>query len=445
MTIIAADTHYLVVGLGATGLSCVRYLVSRGKKVSVMDSRITPPNASLLAQEFPEVQCFFGGFNSEVLASAQFLVMSPGVALSTPEIKKAIESGVKITSDIELFLNEFEGDVVAITGSNAKSTVTAWLGMALDKEDRKVLVAGNIGVPVLSGLDQSYEIAVIELSSFQLELISNLNATVATILNVSEDHMDRYDTFASYQQAKQRIYFGCRKAVFNRKDLLTQPLIPDAVPRVTFGASNPDIGQYGLSYVDGEQWLVKGFDKIISASEVSLPGLHNLTNALSVVALADAVGNDRENTLKAIRNFRGLEFRCQFINKVQGVSFFNDSKATNVGSTLAAIEGLASESPQRVIVLLGGQGKNQDFSLLSQPVKSLCKACIVYGEDRSALLRALPDSIVADNLEQSFSSAMALAESGDIILLSPACASFDEFKNFEDRGRFFNKLVEAQR
>lgn len=445
MTIIAADTHYIVVGLGATGLSCVRYLVSCGKKVSVMDSRQTPPNASVVNREFPDVQCFFGGFDSEILSSAQYLVMSPGVALLTPEIQKAIESGVRITSDIELFLNEFEGDVVAITGSNAKSTVTAWLGMALEHVNQKVFVAGNIGVPVLSGLGQTYDIAVLELSSFQLELISNLSATVATILNVSEDHMDRYDSFASYQQAKQRIYFGCQKAVFNRDDLLTQPLIPDSVPRVTFGGAVPDIGQYGLSEINGEQWLVKGFDKIIPASEVWLPGSHNLTNALSVIALADSVSNDRVHTLSALRDFRGLEFRCQFIAELRGVSFFNDSKATNVGSTLAAIEGLANQKPRKIIVLLGGQGKSQDFSLLSQPIKSLCKTCIVYGEDRSDLLEALPDSVVADNLEQSFEAAIAIAESDDVILLSPACASFDEFKNFEDRGRFFNKLVEAQR
>jgi UDP-N-acetylmuramoylalanine--D-glutamate ligase len=445
MTIIAADTHYIVVGLGATGLSCVRYLVSRGKKVSVVDSRLTPPNAAMLKSEYSSVECFFGEFDPQVLSAAQVLVMSPGVALSTPAIQQAIQAGVKVTSDIELFLNEFEGDVIAITGSNAKSTVTSWLGEALNQDSKKALVAGNIGVPVLSTLDEHYDISVLELSSFQLELLSNLNATVATVLNVSEDHMDRYETFADYQQAKQRIYFGCKRAVFNRDDILTQPLIPDSTPRSTFGDSRPDISQYGILEDQGELWLAKGFEKILQASEVSLKGKHNLLNALSVLALADAVGNERSHTLNALKNFQGLPYRCQFVDTVNEVAFFNDSKATNVGSTLAAVLGLAHEYQGRVIVLLGGQGKGQDFSPLSEAVSKHCKASVVYGEDRAELLKALPLSKELPELASAFYAAVETAEKGDVILLSPACASFDEFKSFEHRGHVFNELVEAQR
>lgn len=441
MNLIVADKHYLVVGLGLTGQSCVRYLVAQGKHVSAIDSRETPPGLDKLKAECSQVSFYCGSFDANVLASANVLVMSPGVALATPEIQAAIANGAQITSDVELFLNQFEGKVVAITGSNGKSTVTQWLGEALIAGGHKVLIAGNIGTPVLSSVGEAFDVAVLELSSFQLELIKKLSADVATILNISEDHLDRYDSMAHYLQAKQRIFFGAKRAVFNRDDLLTQPLVPDSVPVTSIGLNEPDLKQYGVYGRGGAAEIRQGFLTIMAANEVSLPGRHNVLNALSVLALADAVGNNREATLSVLSSFQGLQHRCQVVGEHLGVRYVNDSKATNVGSALAAIEGLATDTPS-IFWLVGGQGKGQNFSPLSKAAEH-CKGVYVYGEDRAALALAMPEAKVFETLEQAFLAAKQAAAPADTVLLSPACASFDEFKNFEQRGQAFVQWVEA--
>ena len=286
MTMIAADKTYLVVGLGLTGVSCVRHLRKQGKYVEAIDSRAAPPNLAEVQAEFPDLRIHLG-FDDAVLASADVLVMSPGVPLADPAIKNALSQGAQLSSDIELFLNEFDGKVIAITGSNAKSTVTAWLGEALKAGGQKALVAGNIGVPVLETDHQAYDVAVLELSSFQLELLSRVNADVACVLNISEDHMDRYDSLAHYVQAKQKIYFGAASVLYNRSDALTQPLVSDQVLKRTFAADAPDLKHYGLRQQDGNVWLAQGFDLLLPASEVALPGGHNVLYALAVLALAD--------------------------------------------------------------------------------------------------------------------------------------------------------------
>ncbi|WP_196157046.1 UDP-N-acetylmuramoyl-L-alanine--D-glutamate ligase [Reinekea sp. G2M2-21] len=441
MTLIAADTKYVVVGLGLTGVSCVRYLVSRGKHVSVIDSREKPHGLDAFKTEFPTIDVHCGDFSPAVLSSADVLVMSPGVALNTPEIQKAIAAGVRVTSDIELFLAEFDGRIIAITGSNAKSTVTAWLGEALRLGGHKTLVAGNIGLPVLDTLSEHYDVAVLELSSFQLELIQKLSADIATVLNVSEDHMDRYDSMAHYQQAKHRIYFGCQASVYNREDALTQPLVPTTTTKISFGLDTPDLQQYGLRDYDGLVWLAKGFEKIIPISELSLAGLHNASNALAVLAMADAFGNDRAATLSALTSFGGLPYRCQFVASVHDVRFFNDSKATNVGSTIAALKGLADREDKNIILLLGGQSKGQDLSPLASVTEKTCRHVFAFGEDAALLKRAVVTAEIVENMADAMTKAVGLARAGDVVLLSPACASFDQFKNFEHRGQVFNELV----
>lgn len=442
MTMIVADKKYLVVGLGLTGVSCVRFLQQKGKYVEVIDSRIEPPGLPDIRNEFPDLTVHLG-FSDDVLLSADVLVMSPGVALSDPAIRKAVDAGAVVTSDIELFLSEYRGKVIAVTGSNAKSTVTAWLGEALKLGGQHVLVAGNIGRPVLDCLDESYDIAVLELSSFQLELISKLSADVATILNISEDHMDRYNSLAHYIQAKQRIYFGVRHVVYNRDDALTQPLVPDSVPRTSFGMSTPDLKTYGLTEADSETWLNHGLVPVMSADDVALPGRHNLVNALAVLALADAVGNPREATVSALMNFKGLPFRCEAIAERNGIRFINDSKATNVGSVIAALTGLVSDQGPNIHLLAGGQAKGQDLSPLVPVLQDTCKSVSVFGEDRGSLQQCFTAAQVNSTLEEAFYHAVRNAESGDIILLSPACASFDQFQSFEHRGRVFNELVGA--
>ena len=443
MTLIGADTKYLVVGLGLTGLSCVRYLAARGKWVAVTDSRTNPPNLAEVKTQFPDMDVQVGGFDIEQFEQADVLVMSPGVALHTPAVQAAIKAGARVTSDIELFLSEFTGQVVAITGSNAKSTVTQWLGEAIQRSGRSVLIEGNIGQPVLDVADQMFDVAVLELSSFQLELLPSVGADIATILNVSEDHMDRYDSMARYQQAKQRIYFGAKQALFNRQDLLTQPLVAPNVKVASFALTRPDLKQYGLLETPSGTCLALGLNALLPTSELALPGRHNIANALAVLALADAVQNPREHTLAALRNFSGLPHRCQLIRELAGVRYFNDSKATNVGSTLAALTGLAQADRKAIVLLLGGQAKGQELGPLAPAIAAHCKAVFVYGEDQSRFTDVAPQATYVESMFDALAQAKAIVQAGDVLLLSPACASFDQFTNFEQRGRQFVTWVEA--
>ncbi|EAR08933.1 UDP-N-acetylmuramoyl-L-alanyl-D-glutamate synthetase [Reinekea sp. MED297] len=442
MTMIAADKTYLVVGLGLTGVSCVRHLRNQGKYVEAMDSRAAPPTLADVQSEFPDLRIHLG-FDDTVLASADVLVMSPGVPLADPAIKKALDQGVQLSSDIELFLSEFNGKVIAITGSNAKSTVTAWLGEALKAGGQKTLVAGNIGIPVLETDHAAYDVAVLELSSFQLELLSRVNADIACVLNISEDHMDRYETLAHYVQAKQKIYFGAASVLYNRSDALTQPLVPDHVLKRTFASDAPDLNHYGLRKQDGNEWLAQGFDLVLPVSEVALPGGHNVMNALAVLALADMAGNDRSATLTALTSFSGLPYRCQAIRERAGITFINDSKATNVGSTTAALEGLVSVRGANIHLLAGGQAKDQDLSPLAEVIEQTCKQVYAFGQDRQQFLALTDRAVECETLSEAFAKANANAQEGDIVLLSPACASFDQFENFEHRGQQFNQLVGA--
>lgn len=450
MTLIAADTHYLVVGLGATGLSCVRYLMAHGKVCSVIDSRQSPPGLDTLRAEFPDVEVTLGGFDTDVMTRADVLVMSPGVPLSTPAVQAALAKGVRLSSDIELFCQAHQGRTVLITGSNAKSTVTSWLADVARRAGTSYVVGGNLGQPALSLLDEPVELAILELSSFQLELVGPLRADVATVLNVTEDHQDRYPSFAAYQQTKQRIYFGCRHAVFNRDDALTSPLLPTGVAQTSFGLGQPDLNQFGVVDHEGEAWLACGRDPWLRASDVALPGRHNRSNALAVMALAQAIGLDREAIIEALREFKGLPHRCEPVGSINGVQFVNDSKGTNVGATLAAVEGLGRDHPGRLILLLGGQGKGADFSSLNEPVARLCKSSWVFGQDQAQIAAALSGGASAntihcvDTMEQALTGAEAEAISGDIVLLSPACASFDQFNDFQHRGDVFRSWVEAR-
>lgn len=442
MKTIVTDHTYLVVGLGVTGVSCVRYLVSKGKHVQVVDSRKAPPGLEPFKNEFPEVTVHLG-FSEDVFLAANTLVMSPGVPLKTPEVQKAIESDIAITSDIELFLNEHNGKVVAVTGSNGKSTVVSWLGDAIQRSDQSCLVAGNIGVPVLDTLTRSYDVAVLELSSFQLELLNGLNADIAVILNISEDHMDRYESMAQYIQAKQRIYFGCKAAVYNGDDVLTQPLVPDSVVKRVFGAKVPDLKNYGLIREGADYYLAFGFEQLLNTREMTLVGRHNAVNALAVLAIADMLGIDRALTLHSIREFSGLAYRCEKIAEIQGVTYVNDSKATNVGSTLAALNGLSVDGNANVHLLVGGQSKGQDLSPLTPVFATVCRSVTAFGEDKGLFEGLSPLVSTVETMEEALGVARDAANEGDYVLLSPACASFDQFENFEVRGRSFNDLVGA--
>lgn len=438
----AAPRQYLVVGLGATGLSCVRFLRARGQGVTVVDSRAEPPGRALLQREFPEVELTSGAFSAEQLQAADILVMSPGVPLATPAIKAAIDAGVPVTSDIELFHQAFSGRLVLITGSNAKSTVTSWVADMARLSHQAYVVGGNLGKPALELLDEPADLAILELSSFQLELLPPLSCSVATVLNVSEDHLDRYDSFAAYRDAKLRIYNGAQQVVFNRADALTQTTVSAAVS--SFGLDQPTAGNFGVRMHHGEEWLAQGDQLLLPSREVALPGRHNLINALASLALGSAVGLPRLAMLESLRRFNGLPHRCEWVATKSGVRYVNDSKGTNVGATLAAVEGLGREAPGRLILLLGGQGKDADFTPLAEPVNNLCKAVFAYGEDGDQLAEVIgPLAQRLDRMEDALQSAVAQASEGDTVLLSPACASFDQFRNFEHRGEVFRAQVEA--
>ncbi len=448
MTLIASDTRRIIIGLGKTGYACARHLAAKGVDFAVVDTRDKPPLAAQFYQEFPQVELRCGDLDPEFLCEATELVLSPGVPKSSPAIQFALQHDVKVIGDIDLFCREISAPIIAITGSNAKSTVTTLVGEMAKASGVNVAVGGNIGTPVLELLQQDpAELYVLELSSFQLETTHDLKAQAATVLNISPDHMDRYPDLQSYYLAKHRIYRGCRHAVINRDDALTAPLVSQGMKTLSFGLSAPDLGQYGLASHEGDPWLFKGLEPLLPVSALALSGAHNVSNVLAAFALGDAVGLQRTAMLSVAQSFTGLKHRCQFIAKKHDVKYINDSKGTNVGATLAAIQGLGSQlhNTEKLIVILGGVGKEQRFSELADPLVQFARAVILIGEDAELIAKDLEgvNILQADALVDAVNLAQQQAQSGDTVLLSPACASFDMFKGYEDRGDQFIQLVEA--
>lgn len=435
----------VVAGLGISGVSAVNFLDEQGYRVAVTDSRETPPGHDQIPAE---VKTSFGQLDLELLLQAEEIILSPGLAPQLPEIQQAIAKGIPVVSDIQLLRRATDVPIVAITGSNAKSTVTTLIGQMAQDAGRKVAVGGNLGRPALDLLKDQPELIVLELSSFQLETTSNLNAAVAVVLNMSEDHLDRHGDMFGYHKAKHRIFQGVKKVVYNRDDSLTRPLVPDQTPMQSFGLNAPDLNQYGILREDnGTLWLARGRERLIKSSELYIQGTHNVANALACLALGEAIGLPRDSMLETLTQFKGLEHRCEYVKTVHGVRYYNDSKGTNVGATLAAIDGLgAAIEPQqgKVVVILGGQGKGQDFSLLKDSVAKYVKVAILIGEDAPILQTALQGStelIQAQSLKQAVELAQAKTTEHDVVLLSPACASFDMFTGYPDRGHQFVACV----
>ncbi|HET8731549.1 MAG TPA: UDP-N-acetylmuramoyl-L-alanine--D-glutamate ligase, partial [Moraxellaceae bacterium] len=372
---------------------------------------------------------------------------SPGISVNEPELVSArVNAGIPIVGDIEIFVREVSAPVVAITGSNAKSTVTTLVGLMAQNAGIDVGVGGNLGTPVLDMLREKGEQAlyVLELSSFQLETTHSLRAAVAVVLNMSEDHMDRYASMQEYHTAKHRIFRNCQRFVVNRDDALTRPLMADSVPNVSFGLNAPDLGQYGVLVEGGEKWLARGREKLLPVSAMKIRGDHNVANALAALALGEAVSLPMSVMLETLREFRGLPHRCELVAEKDGVAWYNDSKGTNVGSTLAAINGLGNAIRGKLILIAGGVGKGQDFSPLSAPLVTYARALVLIGEDGPKIGAAVADSVSkvsAGTLREAIEKAHALAADGDAVVLSPACASFDMFKNYEDRGQQFVATV----
>ena len=437
----------VVAGLGISGVSAVNFLHGQGYQVAVTDSRETPPGHDQIPAG---VRTSFGKLDTELLLQAEEIILSPGLAPQLPEIQQAIEAGIPVVGDIQLLRRATDAPIIAITGSNAKSTVTTLVGLMAEDAGKKVAVGGNLGRPALDLLQDQPELIVLELSSFQLETTSHLNAEVAVVLNMSEDHLDRHGDMLSYHKAKHRIFQGVKKVVFNRDDNLSRPLVPDVTPMQSFGLNAPDLNQYGvLRDADGTMWLARGRERLLKTSEMYIQGMHNVANALACLALGEAVGLDTQSMLNTLKTFKGLEHRCEFVKTVDNVRYYNDSKGTNVGATLAAIEGLGAAielKKGKLALILGGQGKGQDFRPLRDAIQKYVKNVILIGEDAAIIEQAIQGTTIiqhADTLKAAVELAQTFTQAEDVVLLSPACASFDMFKSYNDRGHQFVACVNA--
>ncbi len=434
--------HAVVLGLGETGLSCVTYLLAQGYEVAVCDTRPAPPLLEGLRKRHPQVPVFTGALREEILGGADLLAVSPGLSLKEPAIAVARRQGVAIVGDIELFARACLAPVIAITGSNGKSTVTTLVGELLKRAGFKVAVAGNIGVPVLSLLDEPPpDVYVLELSSFQLETTASLNAQAATVLNVSPDHMDRYEDLAEYAHAKARIFTGMGRMVINRDDPWVISMAHDDREVVSFGLDRPIGHDFGLIDHAGGPWIAHGRRPLMPVAAVPLPGRHNVANVMAALALATTVSRDLPAMVEAVAGFRGLAHRTEVVGRHEGVEWIDDSKGTNVGATTAAMAGLVG----RVVLIAGGDGKGADFSPLAPVVRDKARAVVLIGRDAKRIEEAIRGScpvVHARDMDEAVLLARDHAQPGDHVLLSPACASFDMYRNYAHRGEVFAEAVQ---
>ncbi len=440
----------VVLGLGSTGLSLLRYLHGRGRRLVAMDTRTQPPEADRVRRELPTVQVITGGFDSRILEQAALVAVSPGIAADDPLLIQMRALGKEVVGDIELFARKAKGPVAAVTGTNGKSTVTSLLGAILLSADREVAVGGNLGTPALdlleSGPADGY---VLELSSFQLDLTESLALNCAAILNVSIDHMDRYGSMEAYAASKQRIYRRAKVAVFSGDDPLTAPGEDFTGQRVpVFGGPAPTAEGWGIEVgADGRRWLMGCGRPLLPVSDLPLAGRHNERNVLFALAMAAALGVEPEAAFDAVRAFEPLPHRCTPAGCIHGVRFIDDSKATNVGACVAAIDGLG-DARRNLVVIAGGMGKGADFTALQEPFARCVKAAVLIGVDAPLMAAAL-DGVCrlesAADMDAAVDVAAALAEAGDTVLLAPACASFDMFDSFAHRGARFVAAVQRLR
>ncbi|HEY4127830.1 MAG TPA: UDP-N-acetylmuramoyl-L-alanine--D-glutamate ligase [Gammaproteobacteria bacterium] len=434
-------TRTLIVGLGKTGLSCARFLAAHGEEIAITDSRERPPGLADLRELLPDAAVFLGGFSEDALKRADRLVLSPGVAVTSPFIAKARSLGLPVLGDIELFAHYAHAPVIGITGANGKSTVTTLVGLMAERAGKRARVGGNLGTPALDLLKKDEpDLYVLELSSFQLEITDSLPCIAAAVLNLSPDHMDRYAGMKDYAAAKARIFRHCRTAVVNREDPWVSNMALDSKRRVSFGLDAPQGTDYGVVGEGAEQWLAKGTEKLIPASVLRIQGRHNLANALAALALGEAAGLPLDAMLQELGEFRGLPHRMEFVAAFKDVVWYDDSKGTNVGATLAAVQGVS----QPLVLIAGGDGKGQDFTPLADALAGKARAVMLLGKDaeriETVLAGRVPTKRVMD-MEAAVQSAASLAQAGDMVLLSPACSSLDMFENFEHRGRVFAAAV----
>ena len=444
--------HVVVLGLGVTGLSAARWAARHGARVLVADTREEPPRAAQLRSELPQLAVATGPITEATLAAAELIIISPGLSRELPAVRDAVARGVELVGDIELFARGLPRGqkLLAVTGSNGKTTVTALAAELLRAAGVTAMTVGNIGEPVLDVLSAHErgapwpEAFVLELSSFQLETTASLKPTAATVLNVTENHLDRYAGIAQYAAAKARIFAGGGEQILNRDDPRSLAMrLPGRIVQ-TFGGGIPEgEDEWGLVQHKGAPWLARGGALLMAASELSLVGRHNLLNALAALSLGSTVVKIDAKVLAALAAFRGLPHRMERVVEIAGVLFVNDSKGTTVAATLAALEGLGRPA----VLIAGGEGKGQDFTALKASVNAHCRAVVLLGRDApvmaAALAGAKPAIEFAPALEVAVARAIARSRPGDAVLLSPACASLDMFRDYVDRGERFKAAVAA--
>lgn len=445
------DNHLLtlVVGLGKTGMSIARYLRRRNRPFIVFDTRDRPADLDEFFNEFNDIDVYLKELPDPILAQLSEIISSPGVSLDNPVMQKALNRKIPIYGDIECLARETKAPIVAITGTNGKSTVTTLVGEMAHAAGMRVAVAGNIGTPVLDLLDNGidYELWVLELSSFQLDLTYSLAPVAATILNITADHLDRHHSLEAYTAAKQRVYHQAKTKIYNRDDLQTKPLEDSAsgIHYVSFGLNTPDKGQWGI-LTEGSPCLAYGFDKLLPVDALKIKGCHNWANALAACALAHAVDIDFQSMITVLKQFSGLPHRAQWVRTLNGIDWINDSKGTNIGATSSAIMGIGGSMQGKIVLIAGGQGKGADFSELRDPVAEYVRTLVLIGEDADKIEKALAPVVhvmKVSTLEEAVQVANREAKSGDVVMLSPACASQDMFRDFNDRGRVFVSAVHA--
>jgi UDP-N-acetylmuramoylalanine--D-glutamate ligase len=455
-----SNQKVLVLGMGKTGLSMAKWLSRSGALVAVADTRATPPNQALISQIIPKENIFCGPLTQNIFQEIDAIAISPGVAATEPLVQAALQRGLPVAGDIELFalaldqLGPRDTKILAITGSNGKSTVTTMVGAMAKNAGWDVEVAGNIGLAALDALMHRIDTGkwphlwVLELSSFQLETTKSLCPDAATVLNLSEDHLDRYSSIQEYAAAKARVFFSERCAnsiqVLNRDDAKVCAMARVNHKQLTFGLAAPvSDEEFGLLPDGPDLWLAQGNTCLMRTSELAVVGLHNAANALAALAMCRAIALPFEPLLKALRVFRGLPHRMQKVAEFNGVTFYDDSKSTNVGSTIAALSGLQ----QKAILIAGGDGKGQDFSPLIQPVIKHARGVVLLGRDAEKISDAIRDCGVSvyqvATMAEAVQISFLLADPGDTVLLSPACASLDMFNNYIHRAEVFNTAVKA--
>jgi len=438
----AAPEHTLILGLGTTGLSVARYLADQGQSIFVVDSRSKPPGLNALRESVPDAEVSTGSLDIALPENTTSVVVSPGLSLELSVIEQARARGLPILGDIELFARVAQRPIAAITGSNGKSTVATMLASMAQSDGRRVLAGGNLGIPALDLLaEQAADLYVLELSSFQLESTRSLKAESAAVLNVSADHIDRHGSLSSYAEIKATIYKGARNVVGNRDDSIVMSMLRGCDDVITFGLGEADEGHFGVLPDDEDGlWLCKGRERLMMAGELMVPGRHNMANALAALAMGTTLGMQEEPMLAALKNYRGLAHRTTILGDLGGVYWIDDSKATNVGAAVAAINGLEG----KIVLIAGGDGKGADFSPLARAAAGRLRAAILMGADAhplAALLHDVCHTAIVDDMEQAVAEARQLADVGDTVLLSPACSSLDMYSDYAARGEAFVRAV----